>query len=79
VSTSIVPDNVSEQIRECLDAAENCARKAAALPEGSPSRQDFLEMERRWLSLARSIELSEQLDSFTKNSPKPNIKPNVSR
>jgi hypothetical protein len=26
-----------------------------------------------------SIEFGEQLDSFTKNSPKPNIKPNVSR
>jgi hypothetical protein len=36
-------------------------------------------IEKRWLELARSIEFSEQLDSFTKNSPKPNIKPNVSR
>ena len=48
------------------------------LPNGSPFRQDFLQLEKRWLELARSIEFGEQLDSFTKNSPKPNIKPNVS-
>jgi hypothetical protein len=28
-----VLDNVSEQIRECLEAAENCARKAAGFGE----------------------------------------------
>jgi len=70
-----VLDSVSEQIRECLEAAENCARRAAAHPDGSPLRQDFLEMEQRWLSLVRSIEFAERLDSFTKSSPKP-IKPN---
>jgi hypothetical protein len=33
----IVRDNVSEQIRECLEAAENCARKAATLADSSPT------------------------------------------
>jgi hypothetical protein len=73
----VVLDNVSKQIRECLEHAEECAQKAAELPNGSPFRQDFLQLEKRWLELARSIEFGEQLDSFTKNSLKPNIKPNV--
>jgi hypothetical protein len=74
----VVLDNVSKQIRECLEHAEKCAQNAAKLPNGSPFRQDFLQLEKLWLELARSIEFSEQLDSFTKNSSKPNIKPNVS-
>jgi hypothetical protein len=69
----VVLDNVSKQIRECLEHAEECAQKAAELPNGSPLRQDFLQLEKRWLELARSIEFGEQLGSFTKNSPKPNI------
>jgi hypothetical protein len=63
--------NLSEQIRECLQHAEDCARKATAQPDGSLLRQDFLEMEKRWLKLGRSIELGERLDEFSKNSPKP--------
>jgi len=49
-------NNLSEQIRECLQHAEQCARKAAELPNDSSSRQDFLRLEKRWLELARSIE-----------------------
>jgi len=71
----IVLDNVSEQIRECLEAAENCAHKASTLPDSSPFKQDFLNLEQRWLELARSIEFGESVDRFTKNNPKPNIKP----
>jgi hypothetical protein len=47
---------------------------AAILPDGSPSRQDFLDMEKRWRSLARSIELSQRLTNFseiTENSGTP--------
>jgi hypothetical protein len=66
----IVLNNLSEQIRECLQHAEDCARKAADLPVGSTFRQDFLNLEQRWLDLARSIEFGEQLDSFTKSIPK---------
>jgi hypothetical protein len=50
-----VLDNVSEQIRECLEAAENCARMAARLPDSSPFKQDFLNLKQSWLDLARSI------------------------
>jgi len=70
----VMLNNLSEQIRECLEHAEECARKAAELPNDSRFRQDFLRLEKRWLDLARSIEFGESLESFTKNSPKPNIK-----
>jgi hypothetical protein len=48
--------------------AEECARKAAAQPENSPLRRDFLDMETRWLALARSIEFAESLASFEKKA-----------
>jgi hypothetical protein len=62
----VVLDNVSKQIRECLEHRRNARKKAAELPNGSPFRQDFLQLEKRWLELARSIEFGEQLYSFTK-------------
>jgi hypothetical protein len=68
-------NNLSEQIRECLQHAEDCARNAAAQTDPG-LREDFLRLEKRWLVLARSMEFAERLDSFTKNSPKPNIKSN---
>ena len=74
----VMLNNLSEQIRECLQHAEDCARKAAELPNGSRFRQDFLNLEQRWLELARSIEFGESLDTFTKNLPKPKPKPNLS-
>jgi len=53
-----------EQIRECLQHAEDCARKAAA--QSDPNlKEDFLTMERRWRFLARSYEFSERLDDFS--------------
>jgi hypothetical protein len=57
---------LSTQIRECLQHAEECARKAAVHPDGSSLRQDFLELERNWLGLARSIELTERITDFSK-------------
>jgi hypothetical protein len=73
----IMLKNLSEQIRDCLNHAEDCAQKAAELPDGSSFRQDFLRLEKRWLELARSFEFGESLDSFTKNSARPIIKPSV--
>jgi len=43
--------------------------------DGSRFRQDFLQLEKRWLELAQSIQFGESLDTFTKNSAKSNIKP----
>ena len=63
--------SLSKEIRECLQHAEGCARNAAAQTDAA-LRDDFLRLEKRWLQLARSIEFVESLNSFTKNSPKPN-------
>ena len=60
-----MPNNLSEQIRDCLQHAEDCARKAAAQPDGSKLRRDFLAMEQHWLSLVRSFQLGERRDDFT--------------
>jgi hypothetical protein len=57
-------EKLDEQIQECHAHAEDCARKAAA--QSNPRlKQDFLDMERRWLSLAKSYELSQRLNNFS--------------
>ena len=56
--------NNLEQVRECLQHAEHCARQAAA-QTNSKLKEDFLEMERRWLLLARSYEFTESLGDFS--------------
>src|SRR5262245_30479354 len=58
-------NNLSDQIRECLQHAEDCARKAAEQPDGARLKQDFLNLEKRWLDLSRSFQLGEQLTEFT--------------
>jgi hypothetical protein len=58
-------NKLSERIRECLEHAEDCARKAAAQPDGSPLKQDFLYLQKNWRSLAHSFQLGEQLTDFT--------------
>jgi hypothetical protein len=56
--------SLSAEIRECHEHAEDCARNAAA--QSDPVlKQDFLDMERRWLFLARSYEFSQSLKDFT--------------
>ncbi len=57
-------NKLSEQIRECLEHAEDCARKAVAQPDGSTLKQDFLNLEKNWRSLARSFQSGEQLTNF---------------
>jgi hypothetical protein len=71
----VVLNNSSEQISECLQHAEDCARKAAA--QRDPGlRKDFLGLEKSWLALARSMEFAER-SGFGKSGPKPNIRPIV--
>ena len=54
-------NNLSEQLRECLLHAENCARQAAN--ETNPElKVGFLGLERSWLLLARSYEFTDQAD-----------------
>ena len=48
------------KIAECFQHAEGCAQ--AESEPGPGLRQDFLDMEKRWLLLVRSYELTEQLE-----------------
>jgi hypothetical protein len=59
-----VLNNLSGDIRECLRHAEDCARKAAAQTDPKV-KQDFLDLEQRWLSLARSYEFTERIGDFS--------------
>ena len=54
----VMLDNLSKQIRECLRHAEYCAREAKTT-SNADLRDDYLILERRWLFLARSYELTE--------------------
>jgi hypothetical protein len=56
--------NLSEEIRECYRHAGDCVRQAAV--QADPKlKQDFLDLELRWLFLARSYGFTERLDDFT--------------
>jgi len=46
-------NKLSEQIRDCLQHAEHCAHKAKT-ESSAELRDDYLMIERRWLSLAQS-------------------------
>ena len=58
-------ENLNEEIRECLRYAEECARQAAEA-SGPNLHENYLEMQRRWLRLARSYRFAKQLKSFGK-------------
>jgi hypothetical protein len=57
-------NNLSEQVRECHRHAEHCARQAGVQIDPK-LKDDFLEMERRWLMLARSCEFTQRLADFS--------------
>jgi hypothetical protein len=57
-------ESVSELIRECRQHAEDCARKAAAATDPR-LKQEFFDMEQRWLRLVRSYEFTERLKDFS--------------
>jgi len=62
-------NSLSQQVRECMLKAEDCAHRAKI--ERDPSLvRDFLDMERRWLRLARSYQFSEQLEAFSRHDKK---------
>ena len=56
--------NLSKDIRECYLQAEQCRRWAEVAPTQS-EKVGFLDMERRWLSLAQSYEFAERLPDFS--------------
>jgi hypothetical protein len=52
---------LSSEARECRLYAEHCADRARF--QSDPQlRKDYLEMQRRWLALARSYEFAEELE-----------------
>jgi hypothetical protein len=57
---------LSEEIGECLLRAAECKRlsKTALIPSAI---KDYLDMEQRWLNLARSYEFTESVSRFTGN------------
>jgi hypothetical protein len=57
-------NNLSEQIRECRRHAEHCAWRASVQTE-SQLKDIYLEMEQRWLMLARSHEFTQRFDDFS--------------
>jgi hypothetical protein len=65
--------HLSDDIRECYRLAKDCALRAKA--EVDPKqRQDFLDMERRWLFLARSYELTRRLGRFARPRTPPDAR-----
>jgi hypothetical protein len=53
---------LTEDIAECYRRAHESREQAERTPNPR-LKQDFLDLERRWLSLARSYELSERLSN----------------
>jgi len=51
---------LTEEIAECYRHASHCRERARRAIDPETER-DFLEVERRWLSLARSYEFAERL------------------
>jgi hypothetical protein len=56
--------NLSEEIREYLSLAEECKQRSKIALSTSVIKE-YLEMEQRWLNLARSYEFAERLARFT--------------
>ena len=54
---------LSEEIQECYSHADQC-RQRAEKAFAEKARQEFLDMEQRWLSLARSYAFAEQLSNY---------------
>jgi hypothetical protein len=57
---------LSEQVLTCIVRAFDAERKADQTVDPT-TKADLLEMETRWLALARSYEFSERLTAFTAN------------
>jgi hypothetical protein len=68
-----VLQNVSAEIRECLERAADCVRQAE-LERDPKLRQDFLDLARRWRKLADSYEFASRLETFSKYVKRPGQK-----
>lgn len=54
---------IAEDVRQCLELAAEASERARS-QINSERKAEFLEMERRWLRLAESYRLVEQLEIF---------------
>jgi hypothetical protein len=59
--------NLTIDIRECYLQAQECRRWAETAPTQTV-KLDFLDMERRWLSLAHNYEFAERLSGNREGS-----------
>jgi hypothetical protein len=59
--------NLSDEIRLCYERAAEAKERADQVLDPE-AKADFLNMERRWLLLARSHEFGERLDDFTREN-----------
>jgi len=57
-------EHLSEQVRRCLEHAAAAKAKADATDDPA-SKAEFLDMEKHWLTLARSYGFTESLENFT--------------
>ena len=55
---------LAKEIAECYGLARDC-REGAERALDQATKNDFLDQERRWLSLANSYEFAERLSNFT--------------
>jgi hypothetical protein len=69
--------NLTEEIAECYHCASQC-RERAALADNPDTKQEYLDMERRWLNLARSYEFAERLSDFTTEARRRTVSPTPS-
>lgn len=60
----VVLQSLTDEVDDCLQRAGRCRQCAEAALDPN-TKADFLDVERRWLSLARSYEFSEQHSRFT--------------
>jgi hypothetical protein len=73
-------ENLSEEVRQCYERAEQCAGQARVIQD-EKLRADYLRLAQGWLKLARSYEFWQRLKLFTnedarrKNDLNRNIRP----
>jgi hypothetical protein len=67
-----MPSNLSEQIREWDEQAVQCALQADAQTDPKV-KQQFLELKRLWLLLARSYDFTERLGYDETNRKSDNL------
>jgi hypothetical protein len=51
---------LSDQVRSCLDRAQECGHKAEHAVNNE-LREDYIQLQRQWLNLARSHQITERM------------------